>query len=182
MDYTSERRGRFCHGWYLGRIYEIHENEAEIILFRFADPNVERQYQEYLDQSSRRTDLIAVCVALSVTFLYTTKGDFSTHPAQILHLLARTSLSCNFTWLVTLVFLPSLASIIRRPVVFTLNWVSHLIIACLPPLTYKGIKPPPSAVGAFMVGMLGPVHRLLAVVPYRYFMSSKSASLHFILI
>jgi hypothetical protein len=131
--------------------------ERESMLLWFDDPALEQEYREYNSRASRRGDLLSLCVSTLVGLLYLIKGSFTTFPAQVLRALAVAGIICNLTRLVSLKASPTFSELTRRPVVISLSWYQHLVMACLPPLSYSSFKLPSTKFGIYWVSLMLPL-------------------------
>eukprot|EP00884_Botryococcus_braunii_P011265 jgi/Botrbrau1/20139/Bobra.0173s0041.1 len=144
------RRGGTRNERYLGNLNNIARDKESIFLM-FSDPVIEKDYNEYLSRSSRRGDLLSLSVSTTVALVYLMKGDFHTVQARLLRTLVLIGIVSNLTRLFIILMAPALARPYRRAVVLSLSWYSHIVMACLPPLSYGSIKTPSSSWGAYWV-------------------------------
>jgi hypothetical protein len=138
-------------GWYLGRIYEIYK-EKEVVFLKFSDPLIEEEYDKYVTRNSSRSDVLSLCVSTLVALLYTAKGNFTTYPAQLLRILVAVGIVSNLIRLTIITVAPAIGYSMWRPLVLFLRCYIHLVMTCLPPLSFGGLKVPTSKFGAYMVG------------------------------
>lgn len=150
--------GRRFNGWSLGNVEDFYR-EKEAISLMFSDPLIENEYCEYCSRTSLRSDVLSMGISSIVALTYLMKGDFRTYPAQILRTLVLIGVFSNLIRLSTLKISPTLAQSYRQPFVLALSWYSHIVMACLPPLSYGSLKTPSTSWGAYWVS---PQQALLA--------------------
>eukprot|EP00884_Botryococcus_braunii_P011263 jgi/Botrbrau1/20137/Bobra.0173s0039.1 len=150
MDNLSLRRqtGR-SHGWYLGNVYEISREKHPIFLL-FLDPGIEEAYKTYSRINGRRSDVMSLCFSTIVALLYTLKGKFVTYPAHVLRILIALGIGSNLTRLLTIKLAPLVANSMSKPLILFLRFYVHLVMTCLPPLAFAGLKMPSSKIGIYL--------------------------------
>jgi hypothetical protein len=139
------------HGWFLGNIVEIHGAEQENLLLVFSDPAHEQSYCNYFHRTHLHHDVVGLGVSLMVALMFSSRAEFSTLPAKVVRNCVVLAFSLNAIWFFTTLFAPKFALKYRNPAVYILSWFLHVVVACLPPLTYQSYRTPSSSLGAYTV-------------------------------
>jgi hypothetical protein len=143
----------------MGRIYEI-LREKPIVFLLFTDPVLEQQYRDYARRSCRRGDVRLLCMSICILSIFVIKAEILNISAQLMRILAATSVVANLACLLTITAVPELHNDIRYPMINFMRIFSHIILLGFPSLLYGTYKTPLSELGMNAVGLLFKYPRL----------------------